>query len=111
MRYRLTIEYDGTPFYGWQSQRDGGAVQDAINAAIIEFCGETVTAFGAGRTDTGVHARGQVAHLDLETGNRDAAEAGLRKLRVFCAACVETQDLARALGLGAAQTTPPSIDP
>ena len=56
-------------------------------------------------------ALSRLAHLDLETGNRDAAEAGLRKLRVFCAACVETQDLARALGLGAAQTTPPSIDP
>lgn len=78
MRYRLTIEYDGTPFYGWQSQRDGGAVQDAINAAIIGFCGETVTAFGAGRTDTGVHARGQVAHLDLESApTPDKLMAGL----------------------------------
>ena len=67
MRYRLTIEYDGTPFCGWQSQREGGAVQDALAAAVKGFCGETATAFGAGRTDTGVHARGQVAHLDLET--------------------------------------------
>jgi tRNA pseudouridine38-40 synthase len=65
MRYRLTIEYDGAPFCGWQSQADGGAVQDALVKAIENFCGETVTVFGAGRTDTGVHARGQVAHIDL----------------------------------------------
>ena len=78
MRYRLTIEYDGTPFCGWQSQREGGAVQDALSAAIIGFCGETATAFGAGRTDTGVHARGQVAHLDLESApTPDKLMAGL----------------------------------
>ena len=68
MRYRLTIEYDGTPFCGWQSQREGGAVQDALAAAVKGFCGETTTAFGAGRTDTGVHARGQMAHIDLADG-------------------------------------------
>lgn len=67
MRYRLTIEYDGTPYVGWQSQREGGAVQDALNMAVREFCGETANLYGAGRTDTGVHARGQVAHLDLES--------------------------------------------
>ncbi len=67
MRYRLTIEYDGTPFCGWQSQRDGGAVQDALSAAVKGFCGETATVFGAGRTDTGVHARGQIGHIDLAT--------------------------------------------
>ena len=66
MRYRLTIEYDGTPFIGWQSQKGGGAVQDALSDAIEKFCGQSVTIFGAGRTDTGVHARGQVAHIDLE---------------------------------------------
>ena len=64
MRYRLIIEYDGAEFCGWQSQADGRAVQDALQEAIKSFCGETVTVYGAGRTDSGVHARGQVAHID-----------------------------------------------
>ena len=67
MRYRLIIEYDGAEFCGWQSQADGRAVQDALQHAIASFCGETVTVYGAGRTDSGVHARGQVAHIDLES--------------------------------------------
>ncbi len=66
MRYRLTIEYDGTNFCGWQSQANGTAVQDVLGAAIEKFCGARVTIFGAGRTDAGVHARGQVAHIDLQ---------------------------------------------
>ncbi|WP_420560687.1 tRNA pseudouridine(38-40) synthase TruA [Tepidicaulis sp.] len=65
-RYKLTVEYDGTHFNGWQSQADRRAVQDALSAAIEGFCGEKVTVFGAGRTDSGVHALGQVAHIDLE---------------------------------------------
>jgi len=64
-RYKLTIEYDGTPFVGWQKQDNGRGVQDAIAEAIHGFCGERVTVAGAGRTDTGVHALGQVAHIDL----------------------------------------------
>ena len=67
MRYRLIIEYDGAEFCGWQSQADGRAVQDALQEAIKSFCGETVTVYGAGRTDSGVHARGQVGHIDLES--------------------------------------------
>jgi tRNA pseudouridine38-40 synthase len=64
-RFRLTIEYDGTPFAGWQEQDGSVTVQSRIAAAITAFCGESVTVFGAGRTDAGVHATGQVAHIDL----------------------------------------------
>ncbi|MEQ9519369.1 MAG: tRNA pseudouridine(38-40) synthase TruA [Parvibaculum sp.] len=69
-RYKLTVEYDGGPFNGWQSQADGGAVQDALNRAITAYCKEEPTIFAAGRTDAGVHALGQVAHVDLERGDR-----------------------------------------
>lgn len=64
-RYRITIEYDGTPFAGWQWQANGPSVQARLTAAIAAFAGETVVVNGAGRTDAGVHARGQVAHFDL----------------------------------------------
>lgn len=64
-RYKLTIEYDGRPFVGWQSQTNGRGVQDALADAVEGFCGERVRVAGAGRTDTGVHALGQVAHIDL----------------------------------------------
>jgi len=64
-RFKLLIEYDGTPFCGWQSQKAGGAVQDALTQAVAKFCGEKITIFGAGRTDSGVHAYGQVAHITL----------------------------------------------
>ncbi|WP_027833937.1 tRNA pseudouridine(38-40) synthase TruA [Maritalea myrionectae] len=64
-RYKLTVEYYGTPFHGWQSQLDGKGVQDAIEDAIEKFSGERVKVQAAGRTDSGVHATGQVFHLDL----------------------------------------------
>jgi tRNA pseudouridine38-40 synthase len=64
-RYKLTIEYDGTGFVGWQRQANGLSVQEALEAAVTRFCGERVTVHGAGRTDAGVHALGQSAHLDL----------------------------------------------
>ena len=65
-RYRLTIEYDGGPYCGFQAQANGPSVQAAIEAAIRGFSGETLRISAAGRTDTGVHALGQVIHLDLE---------------------------------------------
>ena len=64
-RYKLTIEYDGGPFVGWQAQTNGISVQAVLQDAIRGFCGEEVSVNGAGRTDAGVHARGQVAHIDL----------------------------------------------
>ena len=65
-RYKLTIEYDGTDYVGWQRQDNGPSIQGALERAIQGFCGETVTLQGAGRTDAGVHALGQVAHFEVE---------------------------------------------
>jgi tRNA pseudouridine38-40 synthase len=65
-RYRITIEYDGTPFVGWQIQENGASVQEKLSQAIHAFCAEKILPGGAGRTDAGVHAMGQVAHFDLK---------------------------------------------
>lgn len=65
-RYRIQVEYDGGPFVGWQRQDTGLGVQQVVEEAITAFSGETVRIHCAGRTDAGVHARGQVAHFDLQ---------------------------------------------
>jgi tRNA pseudouridine38-40 synthase len=64
-RYKLTIEYDGTGYAGWQKQPDRPSIQQAIENALEKFCGGAVEVCGAGRTDAGVHATAQVAHIDL----------------------------------------------
>ncbi|ESY20851.1 MULTISPECIES: tRNA pseudouridine(38-40) synthase TruA [unclassified Mesorhizobium] len=82
-RFRLDIEYDGSLFAGWQHQADQPSVQQAIEQAIEKFCGEAVRIRAAGRTDAGVHATAQVAHVDLAKAwpndkVRDAVNAHLQ---------------------------------
>ncbi len=101
-RYKLVIEYDGAPFVGWQVQDNGQSVQAVLAAAVAAFCGETVAVNGAGRTDAGVHATGQVAHVELakdwDTDTvRDAVNAHLRPhpVAVLSAEAVSTDFDAR----------------
>jgi tRNA pseudouridine38-40 synthase len=86
-RYKLTIEYDGTPFVGWQIQAEGTSVQGALAQAVTRLTGEEAAVHGAGRTDAGVHATGQVAHVQLSRDwrpdtVRDALNAHLRPLPI-----------------------------
>jgi tRNA pseudouridine38-40 synthase len=86
-RYRLTHEYDGTGLAGWQRQDNGVSVQGLLEAAFEKYCQEKVTLVAAGRTDAGVHALAQVAHVDLERPRepdeiRDAVNFHLKPARV-----------------------------
>jgi tRNA pseudouridine38-40 synthase len=81
-RWRITVEYDGGRYIGWQRQENGPSIQQALEEAITAFCSETVRVHGAGRTDARVHAFGQVAHFDIEKETtpdtvRDAINAHL----------------------------------
>lgn len=69
-RYKLTIEYDGTPYYGWQSQPGLPTVQETLENALAQFADHAVETMCAGRTDAGVHARGQVVHVDFNSARR-----------------------------------------
>jgi tRNA pseudouridine38-40 synthase len=96
-RYRITIEYDGTPFLGWQRQAQGPSVQGALEEALVRFSGETASVRGAGRTDAGVHALGQVAHFDLAKGwepfrVREALNFHLRPAPVAVVECEAAAD-------------------
>ena len=88
-RYKLTLEYDGTPFVGWQRQPNGVSVQGTLEEAFYRLLGHTVTLMAAGRTDAGVHATGQVCHVDLDLPRdpfviRQALNAHLRDLLTQC---------------------------
>ena len=96
-RFKLLIEYDGTGFVGWQSQKNGPSIQETMENAITNFCGEKVLVQGAGRTDAGVHAYGQVAHVDIKRHFkpetiRDAINAHLRSFPISVLSVEETTD-------------------
>jgi tRNA pseudouridine38-40 synthase len=96
-RYKLILEYDGTPFVGWQVQDGQQSVQGRLAQAIKDFSGEDVVPRGAGRTDAGVHALGQVAHFDLAKDwapekVRDALNAQLRPEPVSVLSCETAAD-------------------
>lgn len=93
-RYKLIIEYDGTPFSGWQRQLNGPSVQQSVEEAIEAFCGHPVRLHCAGRTDAGVHATHQVAHVDLDRPwrtdvVRDASNARLKRVPAVVLAAEE----------------------
>src|SRR5690348_1402848 len=73
MRIALGLEYDGSPFHGWQSQSDGSGVQDALEKALGAIAGEPVRAVAAGRTDAGVHATAQVVHFETDAARPETA--------------------------------------
>lgn len=73
IRLKLVLAYDGGAFEGWQSQASGNTVQDALERAVLTLAGERRTVHGSGRTDSGVHATGQIAHVDVPAGRLDVA--------------------------------------
>ena len=123
-RYRLTLEYDGGPYCGFQAQADLPTVQASVERAIKAFCGQDLRIHAAGRTDTGVHATGQVIHIDLEKAwaprtVRDAINAHLipEPICVLDAAVVDDEFHARFSAKGRRylyrilnRRSPPALD-
>lgn len=93
-RLRLTIAYCGTPWKGWQSQAGGGAIQDIVNAAFEKAIGFPARVQGSGRTDAGVHALGQVAHVDVPVSARLGDEAWVRALNARLPTSIRVLDVA-----------------
>jgi tRNA pseudouridine38-40 synthase len=96
-RFRLTVEYDGQPFMGWQRQAHGPSVQAAIEDAVFAITGETVVVHAAGRTDAGVHARAMTAHVDVNRSLTpfrlmEGVNAKLRPLPVAILSCAPVPD-------------------
>ncbi len=96
-RYKLTIEYDGRGFVGWQRQINGPSIQEALETAAKAFCGEKTISHAAGRTDAGVHALAMVAHIDLGRGFRpdtvrDAINQHLKPAPIAIVACEMVND-------------------
>lgn len=123
-RYRMTVEYDGGPYKGFQAQAGLPTVQACLERAVRAFCGETIRLHAAGRTDTGVHATGQVVHIDLEKAwrtdvVRDALNAHLvpEPIAVIDVEVAEGDFHARFSALGRAyeyrilnRRAPPALD-
>ena len=94
MRLAAAVEYDGSEFYGWQSQSHAPSIQDCVEGALSKVADHAVTSVCAGRTDAGVHAYGQVIHYDVETkrstrewlrgSNRQQSSAHLLASRKYC---------------------------
>jgi tRNA pseudouridine38-40 synthase len=95
-RYRVTLEYDGGPFSGWQRQENGPSIQGALEEAIFKLSGERVTVAGAGRTDAGVHALGQVMHLQVDGEVREQPHELMRRLNELLPADIAILQMERA---------------
>ena len=93
-RFKLTVAYDGRPYDGWQSQSDGGGVQDHLQEAASAIAKTPIQMHGAGRTDAGVHALGQVAHFDAPDGNSMTANDWQRALHTKLPATIRVMEAA-----------------
>jgi tRNA pseudouridine38-40 synthase len=96
-RWKLTVEYDGSGYAGWQRQDNGPSIQQSMEEAVFRFCGEEARVHGSGRTDAGVHAIAQVAHVDIEKDTdahtvREALNAHMREEQIVVTEAVAVSD-------------------